>query len=86
MNSEDTGTAIIEAKATHLTPSERILAPAWCERDETLGNIEKSTFYRAAQAEYGDAEQWNAETWTQVTADLQNCKEWVKQCAAKGTF
>lgn len=27
MNSEDTRTAIIEAEATHLTPSERILAP-----------------------------------------------------------
>ena len=67
-----------EAKQSAILEAQRKLSAAWCERDETLGNIDKSTFYAAAQREYGESEYWEVETWGQITEDLQNQAEWVK--------
>ena len=67
-----------QAKQSTIVEAQRQLSVAWCERDETLGNIDKRTFFNAAQQEYGESESWEAETWRQITADLQNCEEWVK--------
>lgn len=67
-----------EAKQSAIVDAQRELGVAWGARDESLGNVDKPTFYRAAQAEYGDAEYWDHETWKQVTEDLKNLAEWVK--------
>lgn len=67
-----------QAKESAIVEAQRKLSAAWCERDETLGNIDKSTFYAAAQREYGESEYWEVETWGQITEDLQNQAEWVK--------
>ena len=67
-----------QAKESAIVEAQRRLSAAWCERDETLGNIDKPTFYAAAQQEYGESEYWDVETWGQITEDLQTQAEWVK--------
>lgn len=67
-----------QAKQSLIVEAQKALGIAWCERDQSLGNIDKTAFYKAAQAEYGEAEQWDHETWNQVTEDLKNLVDWVK--------
>ena len=67
-----------EAKQSAIVEAQRQLSVAWCERDESLCNIDKRTFFKAAQVEYGESEYWDADTWIQVTADLKTVVEWVK--------
>ena len=71
-------TSIPLAKWQELLIASGHLSEAWCNRDASLYPIEKKRFYAAAQREYGESESWDAETWNQVTADLQNSEEWVK--------
>ena len=68
-----------QAKQSAIVEAQQALGNAWCERDESLKKIEKQTFYHAAQAEYGDPEHWDAETWKQITDDLINLADWVKK-------
>ena len=70
-----------EAKQSAIVEAQRRLSVAWSQRDESLCNIDKRTFFNAAQQEYGESESWEAETWKQITADLQNFEEWVKSIA-----
>ena len=74
-----------EAKQSAIVVAQQQLSVAWTERDESLCNIDKRTFFKAAQVEYGESEYWDADTWVQVTADLQNCEEWVTNIG-KGPF
>ena len=67
-----------KAKQSAIVEAQHKLGVAWESRDETLGNVDKSTFYRAAQVEYGESDQWDAETWYQVIDDLKNLADWVK--------
>ena len=60
-----------EAKQSAIVVAQQQLSVAWDERDESLYSIDKATFYKAAQREYGESEYWDTETWNQVTADLQ---------------
>lgn len=68
-----------QAKQSAIVEAQRQLSVAWDERDESLYNIDKATFYKAAQVEYGDSEYWDAEIWNQLTTDLKNVAEWVKK-------
>ena len=67
-----------QAKQSAIVEAQNKLSIAWAERDESLGNIDKKQFYFAAQAEYGDAETWDADTWHQVIDDLAKLTDWVK--------
>ena len=75
-----------EAKQSAIVEAQKKLGIAWAERDDSLGNIDKSTFYRAAQAKYGNAEYWDADTWHQVIDDLTKLADWVKCANTKGPF
>lgn len=68
-----------EARQSAIVKAQRKLSATWCSRDESLCNIDKRQFYAAAQAEYGDAETWDAKTWYQVANDLENMVEWVRE-------
>ena len=75
-----------EAKQSAIVEAQRQLSVAWAERDETIHeSIHKKDFYKAAQAEYGDADDWNAETWQQIIIDLTTLADWVKSIP-KGPF
>ena len=67
-----------EAKQSAIIELQRKSSIAWAERDESLCHIDKKAFFTAAQREYGESDQWDAETWRQITADLQSQAEWVK--------
>ena len=67
-----------DAKQSAIVEAQKALGVAWTERDESLCNIDKRTFFKAAQREYGESEHWDADTWIQVTADLKTVVEWVK--------
>ena len=70
-----------EAKQSAIVEAQNKLGVAWSQRDESLGNVDKKQFYLAAQAEYGDAETWDADTWHQVIDDLAKLSDWVKALA-----
>ena len=75
-----------EAKQSSIIEAQRALGVAWEERDESIHHsIDKKCFYKAAQQEYGDSEDWDADTWHQVTKDLKNLSDWVKSIS-KGAF
>lgn len=74
-----------EAKQSAIIEAQRQLGVAWCERDESLGRIDKKRFYAAAQDEYGESEYWDLDTWLQVTDDLKSLADWVKSIP-KGPF
>ena len=65
-------------ETTAIVEAQQALGVAFCERDESLGNINKRQFYAAAQAEYGDSEHWEVDTWLQIIDDLKNLADWVK--------
>ena len=67
-----------EAKQSAIVVAQQQLSVAWDKRDESLYSIDKATFFKAAQVEYGESEHWDADTWQQVTADLKTVVEWVK--------
>ena len=67
-----------EAKQSAIVESQRALGVAWAERDESLYHINKKHFYDAAQREYGDSDEWDANTWQQIITDLTTLAEWVK--------
>lgn len=67
-----------EAKQSAIVEAQRALGTAFAERDESLCHISKKQFYAAAQAEYGEADQWDADTWHQVINDLAKLTDWVK--------
>ena len=67
-----------QAKQSAIVEAQKALGVAWCERDKRLGEVDKKTFYQAAQVEYGDSEHWDADAWYQVIDDLKNLAEWVK--------
>ena len=66
-----------EAKQSAIVEAQQALSVAWSERDESLHNVDKRTFFDAEQAEYGDSADWDADTWQQVTDNLNNLAEWV---------
>ena len=68
-----------DAKASAIVEAQQALGIAWTERDESLCNINKNQFYAAAQAQYGDSEYWDAETWYQIIDDLKNLVDWVQE-------
>ena len=75
-----------EAKQSAIVEAQRQLSVAWAERDETIhGSIHKKYFFKAAQAEYGDADDWDADTWHQILTDLTTLADWVKSIP-KGPF
>ena len=74
-----------EAKQSAIVEAQRALGVAWSERDESLCHIKKTTFYKAAQSEYGDADDWESETWNQIIIDLKEIAQWVK-AMTKGAF
>lgn len=74
-----------EAKQSAIVEAQRELGLAWEERDESLSSLHKKDLYKASQAEYGDSENWDADTWHQVTEDLKNLAEWVKSIT-RGAF
>ena len=75
-----------EAKQSAIVEAQRKLGVAWEERDESIHHsIDKKCFYKAAQQEYGDADDWDADTWHQVIEDLKNTAEWI-QSISKGPF
>ena len=47
-----------EAKQSAIVEAQQALGIAWAERDESLCHINKPTFYKAAQIEYGESEYW----------------------------
>ena len=75
-----------EAKQSAIVVAQQQLSVAWDERDESLYSIDKATFYKAAQWEYGESEHWDADTWLQIIDDLKTLAEWVKKSATKGPF
>ena len=66
-----------EAKQSAIVEAQQALSVAWSERNESLCNGDKRTFFDAAQEEYGDSADWDANTWQQVTDDLNTLAEWV---------
>ena len=74
-----------EARQSAIIEAQHALGVAWAERNESLHHTDKPCFYKAAQAEYGDAELWDAEQWKQITSDLKDLAEWVKKIG-KGAF
>ena len=75
-----------EAKQSAIVEAQQALGVAWAERDESLCNIDKKEFYAAAQAEYGDPEHWEANTWRSITSDLKLLAEWIKALQNRGVF
>ena len=75
-----------KAKQSAIVVAQQQLSVAWTERDESLCNIDKRTFFKAAQVEYGESEHWDADTWLQIIDDLQTLAEWIKKFAKKGPF
>ena len=67
-----------EAKQSAIVDAQKALGVAWTERDESLCNIDKRTFFKAAQVEYGESEYWDADTWQQLLTDLTPLADWVK--------
>lgn len=67
-----------EAKQSAIVEIQRKLGKAWAERDESLHNIDKKSFYAAAQQEYGDSDDWDETTWQQVLTDLTTLADWIK--------
>ena len=67
-----------EAKQSAIVEAQQALGVAWSERDESLCHIHKKAFFKAAQQEYGDADNWDADTWNQIRIDLQEIRQWVK--------
>lgn len=74
-----------EAKQSAVVEAQKELSVAWCERDKSLGHLDKPTFYRASQVEYGESEYWDSDTWRQVITDLKEIADWVK-AIGKGPF
>ena len=74
-----------EAKQSAIVEAQHALGAAWGERDESLCHIKKPVFYKAAQVEYGDADDWECETWKQIIIDLKEKAEWIK-AIGKGAF
>ena len=74
-----------DAKKSAIVEAQRALGVAWSERDESLCHVNKKHFYAAAQVEYGDADDWDTETWNQIIIDLKEMTEWVKTMT-KGAF
>ena len=72
-----------EAKQSAIVEAQRSLSVAWEERDETLSDVSKRTFFDAAQEVYGDSNSWDASTWQEITEDLNDMPEWVKNVATK---
>lgn len=58
-------------------PSEQILAPL--ELSNYSQFLDKRAFFNAAQQEYGDSENWNAEQWQQIIDDLKEIAPWIDQ-------
>lgn len=73
-----------EAKQSAIVEAQKDLGNAWCERDERLIDVSKRDFFNAAQAEYGESEYWDAETWKQVKADLVKIADWVNALGESG--
>ena len=71
-----------KAKQSAIIESQQALGVAWCQRDESLRHIDKRQFFTAAQDEYGDSEHWDADTWNQITEDLQALADWVKNTSS----
>lgn len=67
-----------EAKQSAIIEAQQALGVAWAERDESLCHIEKQTFFKAAQIEYGDSDNWDASNWQQLLTDLRTLSDWVK--------
>ena len=67
-----------EAQQSAIIEAQQALGVAWASRDESLCHIHKKDFYKAAQAEYGDADDWDVNTWNQIRIDLQDMRQWVK--------
>ena len=67
-----------EAKQSAIVEAQRQLSVAWAERDESLLCVHKKAFFSAAQHEYGDADNWDADTWQQILTDLTTLPDWVK--------
>ena len=67
-----------EAKQSAIVEAQKALGAAWTERDESLCNINKKAFFKAAQVEYGESEHWGTETWKQILTDLTTLVDWVK--------
>ena len=67
-----------EAKQSAIVEAQQALGVAWSERDESLCHIHKKAFFKAAQQEYCDADNWDADTWNQIRIDLQEIRQWVK--------
>lgn len=75
-----------EAKESAIVETQRKLAIAWAERDDKIHkSIHKKDFYKAAQVEYGDSDDWDADIWEQVLTDLTTHAEWIKSIP-KGPF
>lgn len=66
------------AKQSAIIDAQQALGVAWAERDESLCHIEKQTFFKAAQIEYGDSDNWDASNWEQLLTDLRTLSDWVK--------
>ena len=71
-----------EAKQSAIVEAQNLLREAWCDRDDRLIDVDKRSFYAAAQQEYGESELWDAETWRQVMDDLVRMADWVKGVAS----
>ena len=67
-----------EVRQSAIIEAQKALAIAWAERDESLLCVHKKAFYTAAQQEYGDADDWDADTWQQILTDLTTLADWVK--------
>ncbi len=67
-----------EIKQSAIIETQRKLSVTWCERDESLDNIDKRTFFNATQQEYGKSESWDADMWLQIIDDLKNLVDWLK--------
>ena len=67
-----------EAKQSAIVEAQHQMSVAWDERDESLCHIKKPSFYAAAQVEYGDADNWDSDTWQQIIIDLTEIADWVK--------
>ena len=66
-----------EAKQSEIIQAQKALGVAWSNRGEYLKHIEKRAFFMAAQSEYGEVGEWDAETYSVIRADLENKSEWV---------
>ena len=74
-----------QAKQSAIVEAQQALGVAWSERGENLCHINKKDFYKAAQVEYGEADEWDADAWQQILSDLTTLADWVKSIP-KGPF